>query len=198
MTPRGLKEVKNPASLFLVHRDGQTPPGIIVTPIYEGSRVLLIEIQALVVPAKGAISRVFSDRIDSRRVSRVAAILEKHLSLRFSDQDIYVNVAGGLRVGEVGIELPLALALYSARTSMPVGAEIAAAGELTLAGEIRSISHMSRRVKTAKEMGYALFVGPPSPDTSPDWQAVSHIGSGIQSVFNSKATLRDNKPKRDP
>ncbi len=90
----GLEQVRNPASLFLVHRDGELPPGIIVAPVYEGSRVLLVEIQSLVVPAKGGVSRIFSDRIDSGRVSRTAAVLEKHLSLRFADQDIYINVAG--------------------------------------------------------------------------------------------------------
>ncbi len=185
MTAKGLLEVKNPASLFLVHRENRTPPGIIVTPVYEGSRVLMIEIQALVVPAKGAVSRVFSDRIDSSRVSRVAAILEKHLSLRFSDQDIYVNVAGGLKIGEVGIELPLALALYSARSSIPVPIEIASAGELTLAGEIRPITHMNRRIRTAREMGYEKFIGPHSADgePEPDWRVVSDIASGIQFAF---------------
>ncbi|MBN1686703.1 MAG: DNA repair protein RadA [Spirochaetales bacterium] len=185
MTARGLQEVKNPASLFIVQRENETPPGIVVAPVYEGSRVLMIEIQALVVPAKGAISRVFSDRIDSSRVSRVAAILEKHLSLRFSDQDIYVNVAGGLRIGEVGIELPLAFALYSARTSIPVSSKTAAAGELTLAGEVRSISHLSRRVRTAKEMGFDSFIGPASTDADQElvWTIVSDIAKAVKPVF---------------
>jgi len=200
MSAKGLQEVRNPASLFIVHREKQTPPGIIVAPVYEGSRVLMIEIQALVVPAKGAISRVFSDRIDSRRVSRVAAILEKHLSLRFCDQDIYVNVAGGLRIGEVGIELPLGLALYSARTSIPVSAKVAAAGELTLAGEIRPIGHMQRRIRTAKEMGYEIFVGPQSADTGTgaSWQAVTDIGSAIQSVFDLDTTQQGRREQKDP
>ena len=185
MAAKGLQEVKNPDLLFLVQRENETPPGIVVAPVYEGSRVLMIEIQALVVPAKGAVSRIFSDRIDSSRVSRVAAIIEKHLSLRFSDQDIYVNVAGGLRIGEVGIELPLAFALYSARTSIPVNARTAAAGELTLAGEIRPIAHMPRRIRTAKEMGFDSFIGPASTDAEPelDWIVVSDIGKAVKPVF---------------
>jgi DNA repair protein RadA/Sms len=189
MTAVGLQEVKNPASLFLVHRENDVPPGIVVTPVYEGSRVLMIEIQALVVPAKGAVSRIFSDRIDSGRVSRVAAILEKHVSLRFSDQDIYVNVAGGLRINEVGIELPLAFALYSARSSIEVSGNTAASGELTLAGEIRPIAHITRRVKTAREMGFKRFIGPASTEktTEREWDTVMNIGSSIKAVFGAKA-----------
>jgi len=188
MTAEGLQEVRNPASLFLVHREKEVPPGIVVTPVYEGSRVLMIEIQSLVVPAKGAVSRIFSDRIDTGKVSRVAAILEKHLSLRFSDQDIYVNVAGGLRIGEVGIELPLAFALYSARSSIEVPGKIASSGELTLAGEIRPVTHIGRRVKTAKEMGFENFIGPGSRENEPDleWRGVTDIQSAINTVFGSK------------
>ncbi len=190
MTSVGLQEVRNPASLFLVHRDNEVPPGIVVTPVYEGSRVLMIEIQALVVPAKGAVSRIFSDRIDTGKVSRVAAILEKHLSLRFSDQDIYVNVAGGLRINEVGIELPLAFALYSARTSIPVPDSTAASGELTLAGEIRPVAHIGRRVKTSREMGFKKFIGPGSTEkeTEREWETVLNISSGIKAVFGTKVS----------
>jgi len=160
MEERGLVQISDPSSLFMVRRSGELPPGIAVAPIYEGSRVLLVEIQSLVVPAKGAISRVFSDRVDSGRVSRVAAVLEKHVNLRFSDQDIYVNVAGGIRLAEVGVEAPLAVALYSARTGRPVPPHTAIAGELSLAGEIRPVAHLRRRIKAATDMGFTRFVGP--------------------------------------
>ena len=116
----GLEQVPNPAALFLTQRQEAQPAGVVAAPVYEGSRVLLVEIQSLVVPAKGGISRVFSERIDAGRVSRMAAVLEKHLKVRLSDQDIYVNVGGGIRIGEVGIELPLAACLYSARLNQPV------------------------------------------------------------------------------
>ena len=185
MSEHGLEQVRNPASLFLVHRKGELPPGVIVAPVYEGSRVLLIEIQALVVPAKGAVSRIFSDRIDTGRVSRTAAVIEKHVSLRFSDQDIYVNVAGGIRINEVGIELPLALALYSARTSVPVPRHSAAAGELTLAGELRPISQMIRRARTAQEMGFKSLVGPAGADgqLNENLISVSTINAAISKMF---------------
>ena len=189
MTATGLDQVRNPASLFLVQRDGELPAGIIVAPVYEGSRVLLVEIQSLVVPAKGAVSRIFSDKIDSSRVSRTAAVLEKHLSLRFSDQDIYVNVAGGIKINEVGIEVPLGLALYSARTSLSVPQHTAAAGELTLAGEVRPIAHMARRARTAAEMGFDKMIGPVSSEKErdADWQTIGTIAEAVASVFGKKS-----------
>lgn len=188
MDERGLSQVRDPSMIFMVQRDGEMPAGVVVAPVYEGSRVLLVELQALVVVAKGGVSRVFSDRIDAGRVSRISAVLEKHLSLRFSDQDVYVNVAGGIRLNEVGVELPLAMALYSARTSVPVPAGTAAAGEITLAGEIRPIPHMARRVRAAHEMKLSSVIGPPSRERSgsSDWRNVSSIGEAVAAVFDSR------------
>jgi DNA repair protein RadA/Sms len=167
MGEKGLSTVEDPSLLFLVSRDGDLPPGIATAAVLEGSRTLLVEIQALVVPAKGAISRVFSDRIDSARVSRVAAVIEKHLGLRLSDQDLYINVAGGIRITEVGVELALASALYSARTAIPVPAKTAIAGELSLAGEVRPLRRLSGRVRTARNLGFTKFLGPVAPAEEP-------------------------------
>jgi DNA repair protein RadA/Sms len=160
MGEEGLEQVSNPASLFLTRREGDQPPGVVVAPVYEGSRVLMVEIQSLVVPAKGGMSRVFSDRIDAGRVSRMAAVLEKHLKARLSDLDLYVNVGGGLRVSEVGIELPLALALYSARLNQPVPALTAVVGEVSLAGEVRAVPHLERRARAAAEMSFTRLICP--------------------------------------
>lgn len=184
---KGLSQIKDPSSLFLVARQGDLPAGVAVVPIYEGSRVLLVEIQALTVPAKGGISRVFSEKIDPRRVSRVAAVLEKNLSLRYSDQDLYVNVAGGIKIADVGIDLPLAMALYSARTGIPVPAGTVMAGELSLAGEIRPIQKMRLRVKTAVELGFTRFLGPQKngeeTDSRTSYIPVSSLKKGIESTF---------------
>ncbi len=160
MGEQGLTQVPNPAALFLTRREGEQPPGVVVAPVYEGTRVLLVEIQSLVVPAKGGISRVFSDRIDAGRVSRMAAVLEKHLKARLADQDLYVNVGGGLRIAEVGIELPLAIALYSARLNQPVPALTAVVGEVSLAGEVRPVPHLDRRARAVAEMSFARLVHP--------------------------------------
>jgi DNA repair protein RadA/Sms len=157
MEETGLAMVADPSLLFLVRREGTLPPGIAIAAVLEGSRTLLVEIQALTVPAKGSISRVFSGSIDSSRVSRIAASLEKHLSLKFSDQDLYVNVAGGMRISEVGVELALAAALYSARTGLPLPAVTAIAGELSLAGEVLPVRRLQIREKTAQGLGFAFF-----------------------------------------
>lgn len=161
MAEQGLEQVDNPAALFLTERDKECPPGVAVAPVYEGSRILLVEIQSLVVPAKGGISRVFSERIDSGRVSRMAAVLEKHLKVRLSDQDLYVNVGGGIHIGEVGIDLPLSLSLYSARINQPVPPGTATIGEVSLAGEIHPIAHLERRARTVQEMSFGRLIHPP-------------------------------------
>jgi DNA repair protein RadA/Sms len=191
MGEKGLQMVEDPSTLFLVNREGILPPGIATAAVLEGSRTLLVEIQALVVPAKGSISRVFSDRIDSARVSRVAATLEKHLNLRLSDHDVYVNVAGGIRIAEVGVELALAGAIYSAKTGLPLPAKTAIAGELSLAGEVRPVRRSASRIKTAKNLGFEQFVGP-KPDaaeietSSKDSSIhfVSDIKSAIKTLFS--------------
>ena len=112
---------------------------------------------------------MFSDRIDSRRVSRIAAVLEKHLDLNLSEMDIYVNVAAGIRIDEVGIDLALAMALYSAKTNLTLPALSAVLGEVSLAGEIRGVTHIERRVKSARDMDFrgSSVQGPLRPTAMP-------------------------------
>ncbi|MCL2069883.1 MAG: DNA repair protein RadA [Treponema sp.] len=193
MGEKGLSTVEDPSLLFLVRRSGELPPGIATAAVLEGSRSLLVEIQALTVPAKGAMSRVFSDRIDSARVSRVAAVIEKHLGLRLSDQDLYVNVAGGIRINEVGVELPLACALYSARTGLPLPGKTAIAGELSLAGEVRPLRRLAGRQKTAENLGFSAFLGPalPSEETgeilpSGSYSGAANIKAAVERLFSAK------------
>ncbi len=166
MQADGLVEVADPNNLFLSDLGDQVPAGTAIVPVYEGSRILMVEIQALTVPGKGGFGRVYSDRIDQRRVSRVAAVLEKHLKLRLSDQDIYVNVAGGIRLTDVGIELALAMALYSARTGIALPAKAALCGELSLSGQIRSVPHIRRRSVQAVDLGYGPLLIPAGRNTA--------------------------------
>ena len=155
MDSSGLHGVKDPSSFFLSsRREKGIPSGIAYTAVVEGSRTFSVEIQALVVPAKTGLQRIYSDRIDIARVSRVAAILQKHAGLVLADQDIYVNVAGGMKLSEVSIELALALALYSSKEDVPLRAGLAAFGELSLAGEIRQVAFADRRMKNLAEMGF--------------------------------------------
>jgi DNA repair protein RadA/Sms len=162
MEERGLIPVPDPASFFLGHRQRKIPPGSVTAAVFEGTRTLMVEIQALAVPAKSGYSRVYSDRIDNARVSRVAAVLEKHVGIPISDHDLYVNVAGGIRLNEVGIELPLALALYSAVTGSALKSGLVAVGELSLAGEVRPVRYLDSRIKASDDMGFLELICPGS------------------------------------
>lgn len=161
MDSDGLKPVGDPTEFFIASRhDEAVPPGIAYTAVVEGSRTFLVEIQALTVPAKSGLSRVYSDRIDIARVNRVAAILERHAGVRLSDQDVYINVAGGMKINEVSIELALTLALYSARSGKALSENLVSFGELSLAGEVRPVAFLEKRVKASLDMGFTRMLGP--------------------------------------
>lgn len=153
MTEKCLIPVDDPTTLFITERKEKQPAGVCCTPVFEGTRVFLVEIQALTVPAKASVSRVYSEKIDSGRVARIAAVLEKRCGIVFSDQDIYVNVAGGVRLGESSIDAALAAALYSARTDLAIDNNTTLFGELSLAGEIRPVGKAKQRVKAAQNFG---------------------------------------------
>lgn len=179
MTEKGLEPVINPASLFLTKRKENQPAGVACTPVFEGSRVFLVEIQALTVPAKASISRIYSEKIDSGRVARVAAVIEKRCGLCFSDQDIYVNVAGGIKLSESSIDAALAAALYSARTDIAVKNGTAVFGELSLAGEIRPVTKTKQRIKAAEGLGFTNILSPASDDKA----GIQDIKTLIKTIF---------------
>ncbi len=160
MGEKGLSCVSDPSSLFITRRNGETPAGVACASVFEGSRVFIVEIQALTVPAKASVNRVYSEKIEAARVSRVAAVLEKRLDLKFSDQDIYVNVAGGIRLTESAIDAALAAALYSARTDITLPEKTVIVGELSLAGEVRPVTKQKQRLKAARELGFEKLIAP--------------------------------------
>lgn len=188
MDANGLQTVADPNALFITKRKNGIPAGIACVPVFEGSRVFVVEIQALTVPAKSSMNRVYSDKIDSARISRVAAVLEKRAGLRFSDQDIYINVAGGIRLTESAIDAALATALYSARTDIPIPEHTAILGELSLAGEIRPVTKMKERVKAAKEMGFTTLLAPQA--ISGEAISVEDIQSLIRATFKTAASKK--------
>lgn len=175
MTEKGLEGVKDPNAMFITKRSGQTPAGIANTAVFEGSRAFIVEIQALTVPAKANVSRVYSDKIDSARVARVAAVLEKRTGIRFCDNDLYINVAGGVKLTESSIDGALAAALYSARTDLPVSENTVITGELSLAGEIRPVSRLKQRIKTARDLGFKTILAPEAEDGSVKVQSVKDM-----------------------
>jgi DNA repair protein RadA/Sms len=190
MTDTGLAEVEDASSLFLTRRDGPVPAGVAVAPVFEGSRSLLVEIQALTVPAKSGISRIYSDRIDTGRVARMGAVLEKHLGLHLAEHDIYVNVAGGIRIAEVGVELPLALALYSARTGVPLPEHTAIIGEVSLTGEVRPVPGLEKRFRACKDLGFGRLIGPAdgADAADPSLVTVQVVQDAVKAAFGAAGT----------
>lgn len=186
MTETGLECVGDPSTLFITKRTGEIPSGIAYSCILEGSRSFLVEIQALTVPAKAGISRVYSEKIDANRVARIAAVLEKKTKLKFSDQDIYVNVAGGIKITESAVDAALAAALYSARTDTSLPDTSVLLGELSLAGEIRPVRGLKQRVKTAAELGFANIIVPATGTEHSGAQEVDSLAQLIKSAFSAE------------
>lgn len=180
MTEKGLTPVLNPATMFLSERRETQPAGVACAAVFEGNRVFLVEIQALTAPAKASVSRVFSDKIESARVSRIAAILEKRGGIKFLGQDIYINVAGGIRLSESAVDGALAVAMYSALTDKPVPVGTAIFGELTLAGELRPVPKTKQRAKTAEGLGFNRLYAAEKCD---NLNVVKDISSLIKSIF---------------
>lgn len=202
MTGSGLRQIGNPGEIFLGAERKEIPPGVSIGAVYEGSRVLLVEIQALSVFAKGGSARNYSDRIDPIRISRLSAILEKYTGVKFAEQDLYVNVAGGLRITDLGCDLAVALALFSARTGVPLKKKTLALGELSLSGEIRSPGQLARRIKTAAETGFRHFLCPLTDRDHPilkemdlpkDITIISthHIKDAVKQAFQPEPSNRD-------
>lgn len=180
MTEKGLVPVLNPATMFLSHRKETQPAGVSCTAVFEGNRVFMVELQALTATAKASISRVFSEKIDSARVSRIAAILEKRVGIKFASEDIYINVAGGIRLSESAIDASLAIAIYSARTDIAVPVGTAIFGELSLAGEIRAVPKIKQRAKTAESLGFTHIF---APEKATNIEYVDNIKGLIKAVF---------------
>lgn len=189
MGDRGLEEISDSSGYFLGGVRDKNPVGVAVAATWEGSRCLLVEIQALVVPGKSGFSRVFSEKVEVSRISRIAAILEKHTGLQFSDQDIYVNVAGGIRLSEPGIDAAIALALYSARVNLDIPPSLVFAGELSLAGEVRTVRRMRQRARASQTLGFKRVLGPQEmnaagPGTEDGvWDQIRTIQECIKKVF---------------
>lgn len=162
MTGGGLAEVPDPASALL-DRDGDADkgPGTIVGALCEGTRVLLIELQALTVPAPGGGSpRRRASGLDPNRLGMLLAVLEARAGVPFGLLDVFVSAAGGFRVDEPAADLPLALALASMATGQPVRAGLVAAGEVGLGGELRPVPRSPARISEARRLGFTSILLP--------------------------------------
>ncbi len=159
MKEQGLVEVANPSQAFLSQR-GLEAIGSAVVPTLEGSRPLLVEIQALTTPTSFGLPRRTANGVDFNRLLLVTAVLTKRVGLRLGNQDIMVNVTGGLRVGEPAADLGMALAIASSSRDMGVDPGLAAVGEVGLSGELRAVSQLDRRVTEAARLGFKRCIIP--------------------------------------
>lgn len=160
MGREGLVEVKNPSELFLQER-AEGVAGSVVVPAMEGTRPLLVEIQALASSTGGfGAPRRSSNGIDNRRVALLIAVLEKRLGIRMFDQDVFLNIAGGIKVEEPAADLAALCALVSSYRNIPVAQDTVVLGEVGLAGEIRSVSHLDRRLAEASRLGFRQAIIP--------------------------------------
>ena len=159
MTSGGMQAISNPSQAFLAERPEAVPGSVIVATL-EGQRPLLLEVQALAAKSPYASPRRIVQGLDQRRVDVVLAVLERRIQLPLAGLDVYVNVAGGLRLTDPGTDLAVALAVYSAVTNRIVPANTAVAGEVGLAGELRSVAQLERRSSEAAKANFSRFIRP--------------------------------------
>jgi DNA repair protein RadA/Sms len=160
MRELGLVEVADPGRAFLVERPGPAA-GSVVAPIMEGTRPILVEIQALVSPAGYGTPLRRASGVDGGRLTLLVAVLGRRAGLSLGTHDVYVNAAGGLAVDEPGVDLPIALALASSLQDAPVAPGTVAIGEVGLLGELRTVGNLERRLREAARLGFSRALVPP-------------------------------------
>jgi DNA repair protein RadA/Sms len=159
MAKDGLREVRNPSQLFLSERSEGTSGSVVVCTL-EGTRPLLIEVQALAFPSPLAMPRRVATGFDVNRVALLIAILEKRLGLHLHGEDVYLNVAGGIRVTEPAVDLGVATAIASSFRDCPIDPGTVIMGEVGLGGEVRAIPHLEARLREAEKLGFEQAVIP--------------------------------------
>ncbi len=159
MKERGLVEVDNPSQVFLSQRHGEAI-GSAVVPTIEGSRPLLVEVQALTNPTSFQLPRRTANGVDFGRLLLITAVLTRRVGLKLSHQDIIVNVTGGLKIGEPAADLGIALAIASSFKDVGVDPQLAVVGEVGLSGELRAVSQLDRRVNEAARLGFKRCLVP--------------------------------------
>jgi DNA repair protein RadA/Sms len=159
MAEQGLREVRNPSAIFLSRHEAAVP-GSVVTVAREGSRPLLVELQALVDDAQGTSPRRVAVGFESSRLALLLAVLHRHGGISTSGQDVFVNVVGGVRIGETAADLPAVLAVLSSLRNRPVAADTVCFGELGLTGEVRPVPFGEERLREAAKQGFRRAIVP--------------------------------------
>ncbi|MBN2108759.1 MAG: DNA repair protein RadA [Deltaproteobacteria bacterium] len=159
MGSAGLMEVTSPSELFISERP-EDAPGSTVVPSIEGTRPILVEVQALTAPTPLAMPRRTAIGIDQNRTSVLVAVLEKKLGMTLFNQDIFLNVAGGIRLNEPGVDLGIITSIVSSKLEKPMPGKTVVCGEVGLTGEVRAISQIAPRIKEAERLGFSQCILP--------------------------------------
>ncbi|MFA6920737.1 MAG: DNA repair protein RadA [Gallionella sp.] len=185
MGDAGLKEVANPSALFL-HERTSPVSGAAVFAGMEGTRPLLIEIQALVSPSTMSTPRRATVGFDGARLAMILAVLETRAGMRFSDKEVFLNVAGGLKISEPAADVAAAMALISALLDKPLPNQMVSFGEIGLTGEIRSVGRMDTRLKEAASLGFSQAVTPAGPkEKNIAGNRVAHVDGLVKFMLES-------------
>ncbi len=176
MMETGLKEVENPSELFLSERPLNVP-GSVVTVSIEGTRPLLVEIQALVTASSFGVPRRTALGVDYNRINLLIAVLDKRLGMQLGGMDVYVNVVGGLKIDEPAIDMGIIAAIASSFKNKPINSEIFTFGEIGLSGELRAISQADTRIKEALKLGFKKGIVPVTNSNHVETQDINIIGA---------------------
>jgi DNA repair protein RadA/Sms len=155
----GMEDVLNPSGAFL-EESQEGKPGSAIVAVMEGTRPVLIEVQVLAVRSYLPTPRRVTQGVNIKKAQLLAAVIEKQTKLRLSEQDVFVNVAGGLTVNEPGVDLGVALAMISSMKNKALPKNSVVIGEVGLLGEIRKVSYLEKRIVEAKKLGYKTIISP--------------------------------------
>jgi DNA repair protein RadA/Sms len=187
MSEKGLREVSNPSALFLSHHGGQVP-GSCVMVTQEGTRPLLVEIQALVDEAHAPNPRRLSVGLEQNRLAMLLAVLHRHAGIPCFDQDVFVNAVGGVKITEPGADLAVLLAIVSSLKNKPLPEKMVVFGEVGLAGEVRPVQRGQERLKEAAKLGFTQAIIPKANKPKQVLSGIEVIG--VERVEEAVATLR--------
>lgn len=187
MTENGFLEVRNPSAIFL-SRESAEEPGSLVTVAWEGSRPLLVEIQALVADGMSSYPKRLAQGVDQNRLALLLAVLQRHGGLSVGGDDVFVNVVGGLRIGETAADLPTLLAIVSSFKDRSCDKRLVAFGETGLAGEVRPVKYGTERIAAAAQQGFTHAIVPKGnvPKKLPDGMrvtGVTRLAEALEIVF---------------
>lgn len=184
MSEKGLQELENPSKALISEKPENASGSVIVSTV-EGTRPMLLELQALVSPTSFGIPRRTATGIDFNRVNLLLAVLEKRAGMQIQNQDVYLNIVGGIKINEPSMDLGVILAVASGFRNIPISGEVAVTGEVGLTGEIRGVSYIEKRISECRKLGFKKIIIPKS-----NYEAVKDVkGIEIWSVENVRQAI---------